>query len=273
MEQKNLTVYLREAADNLDRIRVVKPLVHNLTNFVVMNDTANVLLHIGASPVMAHAREEVEEMASLAGAVVLNIGTLDPGWIEAMILAGRAANANGIPVVLDPVGAGATRYRTESSLKILDQVKVSLLRGNAAEISILAGMEARVKGVDAAGSVEQPPEIARRAAQVFGLTAAVTGPQDAVSDCRNTIVIDNGHPMLAELTGTGCMATALAGAFLAAGGEPLTAATGALVSFGLAGERAARRAQAPGSFRVALMDEVYRLRGRDLLEGARVQVI
>ncbi|NPV91554.1 MAG: hydroxyethylthiazole kinase [Firmicutes bacterium] len=264
--------YIKQAALALDKIRSGKPLVHSLTNYVVMNQTANILLHIGASPVMAHAQEEVEEMAALAGALVLNIGTLDPYWVESMIMAGRAANAKGVPVVLDPVGAGATRFRTDSCMRILEQVKVDLIRGNSAEVSILAGMEAKIKGVDAVGTADTHAAIARRAAEVFGVAAAVTGAQDAVSDGITTLLIDNGHPLLGELTGTGCMATALTGAFLAVEKDPLAAALGALVSFGIAGEWAAKVSQFPGSFQVALFDEVYRLRGVDLTEGARVVV-
>lgn len=270
MEENRLNQYLTAAAAALDQIRASKPLVHNLTNFVVMNDTANILLHIGASPVMAHAPEEVEELAAVANALVLNIGTLSLDWVDSMISAGTAANASGVPVVLDPVGAGATRLRTDSSLRILEQIKVDLLRGNAAEISILAGMEAQVKGVEADGTSAPLSQIAQRAAQVFGLTAAVTGVQDAVSDGERTVLINNGHPFMGELTGTGCMATALCGAFLAVSGDPLVAALGALAGFGLAGERAARQASAPGSFRVLLFDEVYRLRGADLLAEARL---
>lgn len=265
--------YLEKAAAALEELRRRRPLVHNITNFVVMTETANILLHIGASPVMAHAPEEVEELARVAGALVLNIGTLERAWIESMLLAGRAAAANGVPVVLDPVGAGATRLRTESSLRLLEEVKPQVLRGNAAEVSILAGMEASVKGVEADAAAASPAEIALRAAQRFNTTAVVTGPQDAISDGHRLLLVNNGHPMLGMLTGTGCMATALIGAFLAVEKDAVVAALGALVSFGLAAEKAALKAKAPASFRVALFDEVYLLTPEALLAGARVETV
>ena len=269
----NVQRYLEKAAAALEEMRRQRPLVHNITNFVVMTETANILLHIGASPVMAHAPEEVEELARAAGALVLNIGTLEKSWIDSMLLAGRAAAENGVPVVLDPVGAGATRLRTETSLRILQEVQPTVLRGNAAEVSILAGIEARVKGVEADGAIASPAEIARRAAQKFNTTAVVTGPQDAISDGSRVILVNNGHPMLGMLTGTGCMATALVGAFLAVEKDAVAAALGALVSFGLAAERAALKASAPASFRVALFDEVYLIDPDALLSDARVEAV
>src|SRR5215211_7844757 len=135
----------------LRELRERKPLVHQITNYVVMNETANATLALGALPVMAHAREEVEEMVALAGALVINIGTLSPHWVDAMLTAGRAANARGVPVVLDPVGAGATRYRTDTARRLLDEVKVTVLRGNQGEIATLVGVEAEVRGVESIG--------------------------------------------------------------------------------------------------------------------------
>src|SRR5882757_9032556 len=135
-----------QTGDSLQRLRETKPLIHQITNYVVMNETANATLALGALPVMAHAREEVEEMAAIAGALVLNIGTLSPHWVDAMLLAGRVANERGIPVVLDPVGAGATTYRTETAKRILDEVRVSIVRGNAAEVAALAGLQAEIRG-------------------------------------------------------------------------------------------------------------------------------
>src|ERR671930_1103030 len=148
----------------LRELRERKPLVHQITNYVVMNETANATLALGALPVMAHAREEVEEMVALAGALVINIGTLSPHWVEAMLAAGRAANAKGIPVVLDPVGAGATRYRTDTARRILDEVDVTVLRGNAGEVATLVGVDDEVRGVESIGSGASPAEIAGEAA-------------------------------------------------------------------------------------------------------------
>lgn len=264
---------LEKAANALAEIKRQRPLVHNITNLVVMNDTANVLLHIGASPVMAHAAEEVEEMVQLAKALVLNIGTLDRQWVESMLLAGRAAAARGIPVVFDPVGAGATRYRTEVSKRILEEVRPRVLRGNAAEVSVLAGMEAEVLGVDAGRTAAGPGEIAARAARRFDTAVVVTGPQDAVCCGDRIFLVNNGHPMLGGLTGTGCMVTALTAAFLAVEKDAAAAAVGALVSFGLAAERAAQKASTPASFKTALFDEVYLLDPDGILSGARVEAV
>ena len=259
------------AGDSLRRLREAKPLVHQITNYVVMNETANATLALGALPVMAHAREEVEEMAAIAGALVLNIGTLSPGWVEAMLLAGGAANAHGVPVVLDPVGAGATTYRTETAKRILGQVDVAVLRGNAGEVATLVGVEAEVRGVESIGGGGDPAELARGAARALGLVASVTGPVDHVSDGDRVLAIANGDPLMASITGTGCMSSALTGCFLAVNrGRPLEAAAEALVAFGVAGEEAARDAKGPGSFHVALYDALAALDPATLDERARV---
>ncbi|NUR77339.1 MAG: hydroxyethylthiazole kinase, partial [Thermoleophilia bacterium] len=224
------------------------------------NETANATLALGALPVMAHAREEVEEMAAIAGALVLNIGTLSPSWVEAMVLAGRVANERGIPVVLDPVGAGATTYRTETAKRLLDQLDVTVLRGNAGEVATLVGVEAEVRGVESIGGGGDPGELAREAGRRLGLVASVTGAVDHVSDGETVIAVENGHPLLGAVTGTGCMASALTGCFLAVNRDaPLDAAAAALVAFGVAGEDAAAHAAGPGSFHVALYDALAAL--------------
>jgi len=256
---------------DLAAIRERKPLVHQITNYVVMNETANATLALGALPVMAHAREEVEEMASLASALVLNIGTLSPPWVEAMLAAGRAANAAGVPVVLDPVGAGATSYRTQTARRLLTEIDVAVLRGNAAEIATLAGREAEIRGVESIGASDSAAELARAAAQELGTVVAVTGALDHVSDGEQTLVVENGNPLLATITGSGCMSTAVTGCFLAVRSDaPLAAAAEALVAFGVAGEDAAREAKGPGSFHVALYDALYALDPATLDERARV---
>ena len=256
----------------LAAIRARRPLVHQITNFVVMNETANATLALGALPVMAHAREEVEEMAGLASALVLNIGTLAPHWVDAMLLAGVAANGRGIPVVLDPVGAGATRYRTETAKRILDEVDVTVLRGNAGEVATLVGVQAEVRGVESIGADDEPAELAREAGRALGLVASVTGPVDHVSDGERTLAIANGHELLASVTGTGCMSSALTGCFLAAKpDEPLEAAAEALAAFGVAGEDAARQARGPGSFHVGLYDALAALDPATLGARARIE--
>jgi hydroxyethylthiazole kinase len=245
---------------SLARLRTSKPLVHQITNYVVMNETANATLALGALPVMAHAPEEVEEMVQLAGSLVLNIGTLSSHWVEAMLAAGRAANARGIPVVLDPVGAGATSYRTETAKRILDEVRVTVLRGNAGEIATLVGVDAEVRGVESIDAGDEAAELARRAGRAFELVASVTGAVDHVSDGTNVIAIENGHALLAVITGTGCMSSALTGCFLAVNHDrPLEAAAEALVAFGVAGEDAADGARGPGSFHVGLYDALAAL--------------
>jgi hydroxyethylthiazole kinase len=256
---------------SLALLRERRPLVHQLTNYVVMNETANATLALGALPVMAHAREEVEEMAGLASALVLNIGTLSPHWVEAMLLAGRAATERGVPVVLDPVGAGATSYRTETAKRILDEVAVAVLRGNAGEVATLVGIEAEVRGVESIGVEGDPGELAREAARRLGLVASVTGAVDHVSDGARVIAIANGHPLLAAVSGTGCMSTAITGCFLAVAESPFDAAAEALVAFGVAGEDAARDAKGPGSFHVGLYDALAALDPATLDARARAE--
>jgi hydroxyethylthiazole kinase len=252
--------------DTLRTLRERKPLVHNITNYVVMNETANALLALGALPVMAHAREEVEEMVGLAGALAINIGTLSPPWVDAMLAAGKAANEQGIPVVLDPVGAGATAYRTETARRILDEVDVTVLRGNAGEVATLVGVAAEVRGVESIAAGGDPAELARGAARTLGVVASVTGPVDHVSDGEREVAVANGDPMLAAVTGTGCMSTAITAAFLASTDDPLEAAAQALQAFGIAGEDAARGARGPGSFHVALYDALAAL-DPDTIDG------
>ena len=251
-------------------IRQRRPLVHNITNYVVMNETANAILALGALPVMAHAKDEVREMVGLAGALVLNIGTLSEDWVESMLLAGTAANERDVPVVLDPVGAGATAYRTTTAKRILDAVDVSVLRGNAGEVATLVGVAAEVRGVESVAAGGDAAELAREAARTLGLVAAVTGAVDHISDGERSAAIANGHELLGAITGTGCMSTALTGSFLAAKDDPFEAAVEALVAFGVAGEDAAVDAKGPGSFHVNLYDALAALDPATLSERAKV---
>jgi hydroxyethylthiazole kinase len=258
------------AGEALRELRERKPLIHQITNYVVMNETANATLALGALPVMAHAPEEVEEMASYAGALVLNIGTLSSHWIEAMLLAGKAANAAGAPVVLDPVGVGATTLRTETAKRILDQVDVAVVRGNPAETAALAGIEAEIRGVESIGSAAEGAELARAAARKLGVVASVTGATDYVSDGERTLAVSNGDPLLATITGSGCMSSALTGCFVAVA-EPLEGAAFALAAFGVAGEEAARGAKGPGTFHANLYDALYNLEPDTLDDRARIK--
>jgi len=257
--------------ETLRRLRERKPLVHQITNYVVMNETANATIALGALPVMAHAREEVEEMVGLAGALVLNIGTLSPPWVEAMLLAGQAANERGIPVVLDPVGAGATRYRTDTVKRILEEVEVAVLRGNQGEVATLVGVQAEVRGVESIEVGGAAAELARAAGRNLSLVASVTGPVDHVSDGDRVLSVSNGHQLLATVTGTGCMSSAITGCFLAAKPEaPLEAAAEALAAFGVAAEDAAVGAKGPGSFHVALYDALAALEPETLDERSKI---
>jgi hydroxyethylthiazole kinase len=256
----------------LRELRERKPLVHQITNYVVMNETANATLAIGALPVMAHAVEEVEELASVAGALVLNIGTLSAHWIDAMLLAGKAANQAGAPVVLDPVGAGATTLRTETAKRILGEVEVAVLRGNPAETASLAGVAAEIRGVESIGAAAEGAELACAAAGQLGVVASVTGAVDHVSDGWRTLAVANGHPLLATITGSGCMSSAITGCFLAAGRDDLVgSAAAALAAFGVAGEDAARDAKGPGTFHAALYDALYNLEPDELNRRARIE--
>jgi hydroxyethylthiazole kinase len=217
---------------------------------------------------MAHAPQEVEEMAANAGALVLNIGTLSEHWIEAMLLAGRAAKG---PIVLDPVGAGATRYRTETAKRLLAELDVTVVRGNAAEIATLAGHAAEIRGVESISTVSTTAEVVRDAARTLGTIVSVTGPTDHVSDGERVLAVSNGHELMGTVSGTGCMSTAVTGSFLAAKPEePLEAAAEALAAFGVAGEDGARNAQGPGTFHAGLYDALYNLDPRTLDGRAKV---
>jgi hydroxyethylthiazole kinase len=221
---------------------------------------------------MAHAREEVEEMARIASSLVLNIGTLSPHWVEAMELAGATATSRDIPVVLDPVGAGATQYRTTTAHRLLDVVGVTVLRGNAGEIATLVGAEAEVRGVESIDAGLEAAELARTAAQRLGVIASVTGPVDHVSDGERVLSVANGHALLATVTGTGCMSSALTGCFLAAKPDaPLEAAAEALAAFGVAAEDAARDADGPGTFHARLYDALYALDPQTLDDRTRIE--
>ncbi len=255
----------------LARVRQSRPLVHNITNHVVMNLTANALLACGASPVMSHAREEVGAMASLASSLVINIGTLEPDWVEAMIIAGRTAGARGIPVVLDPVGAGATSYRTETTHRILGECRVTVLRGNASEVKASAGEISVTRGVDSSAAVADAREAALALSRSKNLVTAVTGPEDFVTDGERTFIVRNGHPVMGTVTGMGCTATALIAAFVAETSDAAYGTAAALSFFGVAGEKAAARTTGPGSFLVALLDTIASLEPEELEQMSRVE--
>jgi hydroxyethylthiazole kinase len=241
-----------KAEEALQRIYEERPLIHHLTNYVTVNLVANTTLSIGALPVMAHALEEVVEMVSLASALVVNIGTLDPSFIEAALIAGHRANARGIPVVLDPVGAGATSFRTETAKRLLSELSIAAVCGNAGEIATLAGLTAEVRGVESLAG--DPREAATKAARAVGTTVAATGKTDYVSDGECTVAISNGHPFMSRVVGSGCASTAVVGCFTAVGGAETETVAHALAYFGRAGEVAAKGAAGGGTFEPQLLD-------------------
>lgn len=259
----------------LDKIRAASPLVHNITNFVVMNATANILLALGASPVMAHAPEEVAEMAGLADALVLNIGTLQTDWVASMVLAGKAANQKGIPVVLDPVGAGATDFRTQTARRLMGEVKIAAIRGNASEILSLGTGGIRTRGVDSALVITGDRVFDfREMAEKWRCVVAVSGPEDLVTDGRRMFRVRNGHPLMTRVTGLGCGLSAVTGAFCAVAlGDPLTAVAAALGYYGVCGELAARVGTRPGGFFTAFLDALDGLARDDLQNMLRVSLV
>ena len=259
-----------DLTDAISRLRRASPLIHNITNYVVMNTTANALLAIGASPAMVHAEEEVAEFVPLAGALVVNIGTLSPSWLSAMDRAAGAAAEAGVPWVLDPVAVGATPYRSAAAVS-LSRRRPAVIRGNASEILALAGdPEAVPKGPDSTSDSSAAREAARRLARDLETVVAVTGEVDYVTDGARMVAIANGHRLLTRVTGMGCTATALVGAFLGAGLSAYEAATAGLAALGVAAEAAALRASGPGSFQVALMDALHGLDDEALARRARL---
>jgi hydroxyethylthiazole kinase len=265
----------------MEDIRAKKPLVHHITNYVTVNDCANIVLAIGASPIMADDIDEVETITSISSALVINIGTLNRRTIESMVAAGKKANELGIPVVLDPVGAGASALRNETTERLLAEVKVTVLRGNMSEIRFTAGLEADTKGVEVSEAdqkigTDEGTQVAQNVARKFGCVVAITGPTDIITDGKRTIYIENGTKHMSNVTGTGCMCSSLVGAFCGVlDGErysPLIAAAGGVLVMGLSGELAyeATKHLGYGSFRTGIIDAVSKMDGDTLIHKARV---
>jgi hydroxyethylthiazole kinase len=252
---------------DLQAVRAHAPLVHSITNLVVMNFNANALLAVGASPVMAHAHEEVRDMVGIAQALVLNIGTLEPAWISAMQVALQAARARGIPVVLDPVGAGATPYRNAALAELIRAGAPGILRGNASEIMSVAGLAAATRGVDSAASTADASDAAAALARQLGAVVCVSGADDLIVDAAGRrAVLSNGHPWMTRVTGVGCSASALVGAFAAVQPDPWRATVAAMAVLGVVGELAVERVQAAGAGVGRLQIEL--LDGLQLLDEA-----
>ena len=233
---------------DLEAVRAQGPLVHSITNFVVMNFNANMLLALGASPVMAHAQEEVVDMVAIAQALVLNIGTLEPQWVSAMQQALKAARARGIPVVLDPVGAGATPYRSQALQALLQSGLPSVLRGNASEVMSVAGLSASTRGVDSSAASSEAVGAAQALARAWNAVVCVSGATDHVLDAQGRhAALSNGHPWMTRVTGVGCSASALIGAFAAVQPDAWRATVSAMACLGVVGELAVERTQAAGA--------------------------
>jgi hydroxyethylthiazole kinase len=258
-------------------VRNQRPLVHSITNFVVMNFNANVLLAVGASPVMAHAHEEVADMAAISQALVLNIGTLEPYWIESMCQALAVAKRRGINTVLDPVGAGATSYRNQSLERILNTAMPSVIRGNASEIMSVAGTASQTRGVDSSAAVADSLHSARDLAKRTGGVVCVSGEVDHVFDAAGRHAsLSNGHEWMTRITGVGCSATALIGAFCAVQPDAWRATVSAMAYLGVVGEVAAQqvqsRAQGVGSMQVAMLDQLQLLDETSFLQTLKLDV-
>lgn len=243
----------------LERVKARTPVIHHLTNWVTIYDCANVVKTLGASPVMAHAKEEAAEMAQIAGALVLNIGTLTVELVDAMLAAAKSANKKGIPVVLDACGAGATSLRDKKCAELLSGARIDILKGNASEIARIAGMDVHTKGVDAAEITGDRRAMVRTLAVTRRCTVVMTGAEDMISDGSHEYRVRNGHPMMAAIVGTGCMASSVIATFAAVEKDYALASAAGLACFGIAAERAAKKAVGTGSFKEKLFDELYTL--------------
>ncbi|MFT9846127.1 hydroxyethylthiazole kinase [Aneurinibacillus sp. REN35] len=255
----------------LSALRRRSPLVHNITNEVVTNFTANGLLAIGASPIMAYAPEEVADMAKIAGALVLNMGTLTKEAVDSMILAGKSANAHNVPIIFDPVGAGATPFRTKMARRIVEEVDIAVVRGNAAEVANVVGEAWEIKGVDAGQTGGDVEALARKAAESLKTIVVITGAVDVVAGHDVLYTVHNGDEMLTRITGTGCLLTSVIGAFAAVEKDYAKAATAALAAYGVAAELARKSVSAPGSYQIALLDMLYDITEEQVASGVRVE--
>ncbi len=256
---------------SLQAIRREAPLVQNITNFVSMDVVANGLLALGASPAMVHAEEEVADFAKIASALIINIGTLTPPWVASMTRAVKAMNAKSKPWVLDPVGVGATPYRTRVASE-LATLEPTVIRANASEVLALAGASlGPTKGVDSTHGSDEAIEAAKGLARQLGTVVVVTGAVDQITDGERILQVENGHPMMTQVTALGCLASAVVGAFLVVEADPLAAAAEALSVYGLAAERAAAEADGPGSLRWRLLDQLAALDEAALNEGVRIR--
>lgn len=256
---------------SVEDIRAKSPLIHNITNYVVMNNTANALLAIGASPVMIHAEEEVEDMAAIASALVINIGTLSPPWVRGMFKAMAAAKSKGVPVVIDPVGAGATPYRTKTIRDLINANQSAIIRGNASEIMALTDDRLQTKGVDSTAASDEALHAAQSISDNHQCAVCISGAVDYIVKGNRMMKVANGHPMMTKVTGLGCTATALCGAFAAVEKDPLAAAAKAMAVMGIVGELAAEKSAGPGSLQMHFFDILYALSEKDINQHLKME--
>ena len=255
----------------LEAVRAKQPLVHHLTNWVTIYDCAQVVKSFGASPVMAHAAEEAADMAGMASALVLNIGTLTNEMIKSMKIAAKAANKKSIPVVLDVCGAGATSFRNRKSFELLDEAHIDIIKGNGSEIARIAGRDVRTRGVDAMDVRGDLREIASFLARERGCAVVITGVTDIVAGSGRLFTVANGHEMMSRVVGTGCMATSAIGTFAGASpDDPAAAAAAGLCCFEVAAELAVKKSGGPGSFTAQLFDCIFNLSKMDVDSMQRV---
>jgi len=254
-----------------ERVRKEKPLVHHITNWVTIYDCANITRAFGALPVMAHAKEESGDMARLASALVLNIGTLTPVLVDSMIVAGKSANEKGIPVILDAVGVGATSLRDEKAFELLDSIRIDVIKGNASEVAKLAGERVMTRGVEAMRVEADLIDVAEHLSHVRESVVVITGREDIIAGQESVYIAENGHDMMGSIVGTGCMAASVIGVFAGVERDYAKAALSALVCFGIAGELAARNARGPGSFKAGFYDAVYNLDRATVQEMSRFE--
>lgn len=269
--------FLEKICKALETVQSKKPLVHHITNYVTVNDCANITLAIGASPIMADDINEVEAITAISSTLVLNIGTLNERTVTSMLAAGKKANQLGIPVVFDPVGAGASALRNRAVEWILQKVRVSVLRGNMSEIRYVAGLSASTKGVDVSDAdMRTGPDVgcsvAKAVAERLGCAVAITGSTDILSDGQQTILLKNGTSLLSSVTGTGCMCTSLIGSFCGASKDHLIAAAGGVLCMSIAGEIAKEKTgkAGSGSFHAAIIDAVSQMSVKDLMARGKI---
>ncbi len=266
-----MNVTAAEIYKSIEMIRQKSPVVHNITNYVAMNNTANALLAIGASPVMAHAQEEVEEMVNISSALVINIGTLSEPWIYSMFKAISQARKKGIPVILDPVGAGATTYRTQTARELINSEPPTIIRGNASEIMALYDDKSKTKGVDSATTSDVAIATAQKLSETYNCVVCVSGQTDYIVQGKQIMKVKNGHPLMTKVTGLGCTASALCGAFAAVEKSSFAATVKAMAVMGIAGEMAAAVAAGPGSLQTYFLDCLYRLSEEDISQRLKIE--